>query len=296
MLPDFKINRRIPEARQVDFISSPDWPKVQELYQEYEPWKQALTNGEILAHTAIEYSIILFSHGFQARGEGNYGIAAMTIWRPGVRVDADGKITLRPADEKLRLPEIAVFKPELANKFVEMMVIGHNSLFRQKKSNGHAERQSAEKTANIWLHIPDENVDSYMAELETKDELTFREAPDITPGVGLVTTLEPCPGCSEMIITAGYDWVLSLNEDKSHGALHPDRIGGLGSGWLELAEKSGINILFSQEDDTANQMTYLPKNLATLVARLFFETRTELDTKIGEGGVFKQIPGVKQKP
>ena len=134
MLPDFKINRRIPEARQVDFISSPDWPKVQELYQEYEPWKQALTNGEILAHTAIEYSIILFSHGFQARGEGNYGIAAMTIWRPGVRVDADGKITLRPADEKLRLPEIAVFKPELANKFVEMMVIGHNSLFRQKKA------------------------------------------------------------------------------------------------------------------------------------------------------------------
>lgn len=289
-------NLRIESLSQVDIIENPDFQALIRLYEEFKPWLEAYDGGNIPHHSAQEYAIMLFKHGYQARGEGNYGIAAMTIWRPGVQADQGGKITIRPAIPEKDIAEIAVYKPELAGKYVEMDVIGHNQLFRQIEPNGHAERQSMETAVDIWLHIPDEQIHEYMQQLEKQELLIFREAPDEKPGVGIVTTLEPCPGCSEMAITTGVDWVLSLNEDKSHGALHPERIADrLGPGWLKLAQQSGINILFAQETDQNDQLTYLPPNLALIVTKLFFETRGELDQKIGSGGTLMLIPGVKKE-
>lgn len=293
---EFAVNKRIPPTNFIDIQTSKDWPILKSLNDKFSSWKENYEHGKFALHSAIEYAILLFEHGFNARAEGNYGIASMIIWRPGEQVNADGKIVLRPACDISGLPEFAIYKPELAGKFIEMVVFGHNSLFRQKKSNGHAERQSINKAFNIWLHVSDEDLPEYLEELGKRKELIFREAPDEKPSVGLVTSLEPCIGCTEVILTTGVDWVLSLNDDKLAGALHPSRLKKLTKVWSTfLPERTKIKTLFAQSKNPDDQLTYLPKELAQLVANLFFGTRQELDEQLGAGGTMMLIKGVKKE-
>jgi tRNA(Arg) A34 adenosine deaminase TadA len=234
---------------------------------------------------------MLFDHGLQARGEGNYGIAAMAIWRPGTVADENGKIVIRPADEKKDWLEIAVTKPEMANQPVEIIVFGHNQLISRYNPNGHAERVATKKLSHLMARLDDDQVGGYLNTLEKESQIMFRPATTTEASIGMATTLEPCIGCTEEIMTTGYDWVLSLNEDPWAGGMHDDRRQKLATIWSEtLPKANNLQIIFAQAENDQDLLTYLPAELAEINNQLFEQTRVALDEVLGSGGIFGQIP------
>jgi tRNA(Arg) A34 adenosine deaminase TadA len=197
---------------------------------------------------AEECFSLLLDRARRAGGVGNYAIAAALVVRA-----AEG----------------------------ELVVVGQNTLFRDRDPAGHAEMNAIRAAQRLGAATPAERAD-LVVEGERDGWLLFRDDRGGEPGSTLYATLEPCPMCTVCILNSGIDRVVIAVEDPPSGTLATERLAGLPSIWGAIAAR--LDVVWAQSTDPGQRSSYVPADLKDALVAAFIDSRGRLDGELLSDG------------